>query len=253
MTSNRMTRAELIRWLGDTIRTETAKPFDEIDYDLVEECGCLLDELMGKSAALSEKEIAERLAKILPESGSAVRKKIKYRKLWKIAVAAAVVLCMAVTVMAVPTWRQAILTALNLNAGDSVDVNGITYVRAGVEKHYNALNDVLENEELDFLPPNIQTSTPRLERIIYSDEIDIVYLRFDDVTISYEIWLGNTDISPYVANATEYHFNGYTTNVVILKTADICTYYSYTIIENDIHNIVSDSLDTIEMLINSIS
>lgn len=51
LTSNRMTRAEMIRWLGDAISTETEKPIEEIDCDFVDECACLLDELMGKSAS----------------------------------------------------------------------------------------------------------------------------------------------------------------------------------------------------------
>ena len=64
MTSKRMTRAEMIQWLGNVIRTETEKPFDEIDYEFVNECGNLLDELMGKSIVLSETEIEERLVKL---------------------------------------------------------------------------------------------------------------------------------------------------------------------------------------------
>ena len=84
MTSKRMTRAEMIRWLGDAISTETEKPIEELDYDFVEECGQLLDELMGKSAAMSEKEIAERMEKLKPDATSAVRKKTGNRKLWKI-------------------------------------------------------------------------------------------------------------------------------------------------------------------------
>jgi len=133
LTNKRMTRAELIKWLGDTIRTETAKPFDDIDYDLVDECGNLLDELMDPAVVLSEEEVSEKAAKVLP--GAVIGRKQttgKLRRFWKIAVAAAVVLCLAVTVMAVPVWRQAILTALNLGVGESTDVDGITCVRNGV-------------------------------------------------------------------------------------------------------------------------
>lgn len=42
-----MTRAEMIEWLGNAISAETDKPFEDIDYDFVDECGQLLDELIG--------------------------------------------------------------------------------------------------------------------------------------------------------------------------------------------------------------
>ena len=34
-----MTRAEMIEWLGNAISAETEKPFEDIDYDFVDECG----------------------------------------------------------------------------------------------------------------------------------------------------------------------------------------------------------------------
>lgn len=50
MFKNKMTRDEMIRWLGDAIRVETEKPFEDVDYDFVDECGKLLDTLMGTTA-----------------------------------------------------------------------------------------------------------------------------------------------------------------------------------------------------------
>ncbi|MBQ7923651.1 MAG: hypothetical protein IJ325_13925 [Clostridia bacterium] len=254
MTNKRMTRAELIRWLGDAIRTETAKPFDEIDYDLVDECGNLLDELMDPSAVLSEEEIAARAANVLPGSVAAVRTqpKIKLRRFWKIAVAAAVVLCMAVTVMSVPTWRQAILTALHLGVGDSTNVDGITCVRNGVEQSYSSIDELVENEKLDFKPPMAETKSLQPQKVICVDDANTIYFCFEDTTITYEIWLDNTAITPYISNAKEQIFNGYTTYIVPDEIIDPDKYYSYTIIDNDIHMIYS-TIETIELLINSIN
>ena len=255
MISNRMTRAELIRWLGDTIRTETAKPFDEIDYDLVDECGNLLDELMGTSAVLSEEEIAVRAANVLPESVAAVRTqpKIKLRRFWKIAVAAAVVLCMAVTVMAVPALRTMLISVLQLNLGESVEDGGITYINAGTQQRFATIEEVLENEDLSFVPPHIQSETLTLEKITLIDEVNTVYLSFSDPSISYEIWLDNTDITPYTSNSTEYTLNEYTTYVVIQESSETKKYFAYTLIDNDIHVIKSPSLETIELLISNIN
>ena len=48
MYKNKMTRDAMIRWLGDAIRVETEKPFEDVDYDFVDECGKLLDHLWGR-------------------------------------------------------------------------------------------------------------------------------------------------------------------------------------------------------------
>lgn len=68
MYKNKMTRDEMIRWLGDAIRVETEKPFEEdVDYDFVDECGKLLDTLMG-TTALTEQEIREKVKKLQKRS-----------------------------------------------------------------------------------------------------------------------------------------------------------------------------------------
>ena len=254
MISNRMTRAEMIKWLGDAIRTETEKPFDEIDHDFVDECSCLLVELMGNTAVMSEEEIAERMAKLNPSAVSAVPKKSrpKLKRMWKIAIAAAVVVCMGITVMAVPALRMALMTALRLDVGESVEADGITYTYNGVVQSYASIEELIENEEIDFFPPKIQSDILKLEEIICVGESDKVVLSFNNTSINYTVWLDNTDIASCAANATEYFFNGYTTYIVTIDASDTKKYYSYTLIGNDIHNIVSDNLENIEILINSI-
>ena len=47
-----MTRAEMIEWLGNAISAETDKPFEDIDYDFVDECGQLLDEIIGRNSVI---------------------------------------------------------------------------------------------------------------------------------------------------------------------------------------------------------
>ena len=109
----RMTRAELIVWLGDAISAETQKPFAEIDYAFVDECSCLLDELMGGSPKIPEEKLARLLAKLDEPESTPVRKpRFPWRKLRKIAIAAAVILCMSVTVIAVPALRNIVLDVL---------------------------------------------------------------------------------------------------------------------------------------------
>lgn len=255
MISKRMTRAEMIRWLGDAISTETEKPFEEIDYDFVDECGCLLDKLSGKSDAVSENEIVDRIEKLKLANTSDKRRKVGRRKLWKILLAAAIVMCMTITVVAVPEFRTMIMTALNLNIGESVKVDGITFINYGEEKNYLTIDEMIESERFDFLLPRIQSENLKLEKIVYVGDSNTMVLCFNDTSITYEIWLDNSNIALYsanAANAIEYHFNGYTTYVVTRDISGISKYCSYTLVGNDIHNIVSSNLEDIELLISSI-
>ena len=252
MISNRMTRAEMIKWLGDAIRTETEKPFDDIDHDFVDECSCLLVELMGETAVMSEEEIAERMAKLNPDAVAPKKTGIKLKRMWKIAIAAAVVLCMGITVLAVPTLRTALMTALNLDVGKSTEVDGITWVNLGVEKSYSTIDELLQNESLDFSLPSYQSETLKLQKILCTGDSNIIVLSFNDTSISYTIWLDNTDIASYALNSTEYSFNGHTTYISTKELSGGLKYYSYTLIDNDIHAIVTNKIETIELLINGI-
>lgn len=254
MISNRMTRAEMIKWLGDAIRTETEKPFDDIDHDFVDECSCLLVELMGETAMMSDEEIAERMAKLNPSAVSAVPKKSrsKLKRMWKIAIAAAVILCMGITVLAVPALRVALMTALQLDVGESTEENGLTYIYNGVIQKYESIEELIENENLDISLPHIQSEILNLKEIIRVGESNTIVLRFDDPSVSYTIQLGNTDIASYILNSQKYSFNGYTTYVETKKLSKGLKYCAYTLINNDIHFVTVDNLETIELLINSI-
>lgn len=255
MISNGMTRAEMIKWLGDAIRIETEKPFDDIDHDFVDECSCLMVELMGETVALSDAEIAERMAKLNSETVPVVTKKngVKLKKMWKIAIAAAVVVCMGITVLAVPALHMALMTALQLDVGESTEVDGITYIYDGVIQKYESIEELIENESLDFSLPRIQSETLRLKEILKISESNTTVLQFNDSSISYYIQLGDTDIAAYSINSTEYSFSDYTTYVFENYTSSKYTYDTYTLIGNDIHIISSNSLEIIELLIDSIS
>ena len=252
MISNRMTRAEMIKWLGDAIRTETEKPFDDIDHDFVDECSCLLVELMGETAVMSEEEIAERMAKLNPGKVAPKKTGIKLKRIWKIAIAAAVILCMGITVMAVPALRTALMTALQLDVGESTEVEGITYTYNGVAQKYASIEELIENESLDFSPPIIQSQTLTLKEIMRAGESKTIILRFNDTSISYIIHLDNTDIASWIANAEDYDFNGYNVYIETKELSGVKKYCSYTLNDNDIHVIVANNLETIEALINSI-
>lgn len=252
MISNKMTRAEMIKWLGDAIRTETEKPFDDIDHDFVDECSCLLVELMGETAVMTEEEIAARISKLNPDKATPKKTGVKPKRIWKIAIAAAVVLCMGITVLAVPALRTALMTALKLDVGESTEVNGLTYIYDGEVQKYESIEELIENENLDILLPRIQSETLKLTEILHVAETNRIFVRFNDATINYAIQLDNTDIDSYAVNSKEYSFNGYTTYVVTSELSGKLKYCSYTLINNDIHVMAVDNLETIELLVNSI-
>ena len=251
MTNERMTRAEMIRWLGDAISTESEKPFEEIDCDFVDECGQLLDELMGKSAAMSEEEITERMKKLKPDLTSIIRKKTGSRNLWKIAVAAAVVMCISVSAMAVPAWRQAVLVLLDPDVGMSLEESGITYIYNGREIQYSSLEEALsEDGKLSFLPPLIQSESLRSDKADSIPETNSISLRNNGTSISYEILLNQNDITSYIDNAIAYVIDDYTTYIVSVNP-EVPRYYSYTVNDNDLY--ISNDIKDIEVRINSIN
>ena len=208
MTSKRMTRAEMIQWLGDAIRTETEKPFDEIDYDFVDECGNLLDELMGESAALSESEIKERVAKLtagVHDSDVSKGIKIKRRNLWKIAVAAAVVLCMGVTVFAVPALREIVISALQLDVGKSVENDGITYINGGTVNTYENIDLLISAENLDILSFEDSQGVLEIISIDYLEDADTTIISFNDPSVYFEILHNiNYTVDSVVNNSEKY-------------------------------------------------
>lgn len=251
MTSKRMTRAEMIRWLGDAISTETEKPFEEIDYDFVEECGQLLDELMGKSAAMSEEEIANRIEKLNPDTTYAVRKKIRGKKLWKIAVAAAVVLCMSMTVMAVPAWRQVVLTAIGLDVGKAVNENGITYTHTGEIKVYSDMDELIEAEKLDILSYRDTDNNLLITNIDYISDISRTIITFNDPTINFQIQHNVSiinDNDTYEKITTSY-FEAY---IVEKFDRGATKYNSYFIYNNDTYSIYCSDKSQLLLILNSL-
>ena len=249
MYKNKMTRDEMIRWLGDAIRVETEKPFEDVDYDFVDECGKLLDTLMG-TTALTEQEIREKVKKLQKKTASSTHR-IPKRPL-RILIAAAIVLVMGITVMAVPFTRQYIASALHLDTGESSVVDGITCLYNGTEKTYPSAEAFMESEGLHFSLPHATSDKYAVQKIVCAGDTNIVVLQLADPSIYYEIWIGNNDIDGFSENMVEYRFGRYTTYVVVEELSNVTTYYTCTLVGNDIHSIAAHHLEDIENLIGSI-
>lgn len=257
MTSKRMTRAEMIQWLGDAIRTETEKPFDEIDYDFVNECGNLLDELMGKSVVLSENEIEERLVKLKADiSASSASVKTKRRNLWKIVVAAAIVLCMSVTVFAVPTLREIVISVLQLDVGESVEIYGITYINGGVGKVYPDIDTLISEENLDLLSFEDPNGKLKITAVDHIKDTSTTIITFNDPSVYLEILhdVNHTTNSVFLNNTDSYTTTeGLTAYLFSKEYNNILTYNAYLSYKNDTYSIMCSSESTLISILNSLN
>lgn len=247
----------LAKWLGDVISEEMKKSGTEIDWDLVDECETLLGELYS-DVAIREEQLNANIAKIknktsVTTSTPKTSRRPRIRRLLAAGLAAAILLCSAVTAYAfVPSFRSMVQSVLKLGVGESFENDGITYIRNGIEQSYSTIEEIIQAENLNFKYPIDESNSILIDRIIYNDSDNILDLVFRDSTISYMIWLENTDILPYTEIATEYHFGSYTTYVISDEITGSLKYYSYTVVDNDIHSIYAN-LETIELLIKNIS
>ncbi|MBE6631631.1 MAG: hypothetical protein E7623_02895 [Ruminococcaceae bacterium] len=249
----------LAKWLGDIISEETKKSDTEIDWDLVDECEAFLAELYS-DVVISDEQMAANIAKIKTKTCTVISPSKRHRtphmrRLLAACLAAVILLCSAVTAYAlVPSFRHIVRYVLNLDVGECVEDGDLTYIHGGTMQRYSSVKELIKTEELDFLPPIIESDLLKLETILCADVSNTIVLSFSDTSINYEIWINNTEIAPYAEMATEsYRYGVYTTYVVQMPNSGMSGYCSYTLIDNDIHTIVANSLETIELLISSIS
>lgn len=258
MTENgkRMTRAELIQWLGNAISTETSKPFEEINHEFVDECSRLLDELLGTSVQMPEDLLAKLTAKLDEADPPPAQKKFGFfkRNLRKIAVAAAVILCMSVTVIAVPALRDIICDVLQMDVGNTINDNGIIYTNKGKGKSYVDMDALISAEELNILSFKDHQNTLKINKVIHMDDVSETVIVFDNPSIGFVIHHGVDTISDEIKNNSE-HLTMIYSIVYLLKkeTATEIEYEAYFIYNDDIYIIKSPSQESIYSILNSLT
>ena len=258
MTSKRMTRAEMIQWLGNAIRTETEKPFDEIDYGFVDECGRLLDELMGKSVVLSETEIEERLVKLRADiSASSASKgfKIKYRKRWKIAVVCAAVIlgCSGITVAGFnPSFMNMLVQVIEMDSGSSITEGNVTFIHAGESITYTDIETLVRAENLDILYPHNLSTGFGINEISYVEKQQKIIISFGNVPnnyISIEIDQANKLMSEYIKEG-QYSESQIGEKTVYIPFYSACT--AFFINDNDLYSIKAENETQLKLIIESL-
>lgn len=157
MTENENLRNKSIEFLGDIISSESAKPDDEANFDLIEECEKLLYELVDDKIDLSDEEINKRVRKITHRKrkvpsriGSGLPRRVAA------AICAAVILCIGVGAVCMinPNIRDGIMTVLGIGAGESVEIDGITFTNEGTVKKYSNIETLLKDNDIDIMYPH---------------------------------------------------------------------------------------------------
>ncbi len=253
MASNKMAKAELIVWLRDSIRSETAKAEDEMDMDFVNDCMELLSVLLDDKYNFTEEQLEEKLHQIKATKRTETVTKIsgkagrKFRR--AIAVCAAVVfLCAGVTVCAFnPTIRDMILAVIDLPIGSSVEHVGITYTYYGKEIVYPDIKTLMENEKLEVVFPVGSSSDTQIEKIVVMEDRTQIWIGYVDEDI-YAIIYKNDDLNlaDLIHDGTETYYINDIVSYIIEKDGQ---YISTTLVEDWIYYIYGkDKLQIVDML-----
>lgn len=199
MTEYEIFKNQTLKLLGEIISYESAKPDDEADFDLIEDCEKMMCELLEGSATLSDEEIRIRIEKVKQKSQVSKPKKKIRRGFSRVAAAlcAVLVLCLSVCAVCVisPEIREGIMKSLGISVGESVDVNGITFINNGDVTKYQDIESLLVENGLDIMYPHSLPENVLIEAIyvteqssnmmtmVFSDDIGLidVYLKGESV------------------------------------------------------------------------
>ena len=174
MTEYEMLKKRTIKLLGEIISSESAKPDDEADFALIEECENLLCELLDADISLSEEDIEARIKKITQKNSKILFGKTKKRISRVVAIAcASIVLCIGVGAAACmidPKILDGIRTILKYNVGESIDIDGITFTNGGKVKEYKTIDELLADNQIDIMYPHELPEGVYIEDVYVSEE-----------------------------------------------------------------------------------
>jgi hypothetical protein len=170
LTEYEIFKNQTLKLLGEIISYESAKPDDEADFDLIEDCEKMMCDLLEGSATLSDEEIRIRIEKVKQKTQVSKPKKKVHRGFSRVAAAAlcaVLVLCISVCAVCVinPEIREGIMKAMGISVGESVDVNGITFVNNGDVTKYQEIETLLVENGLDIMYPQTLPENVWIEAI----------------------------------------------------------------------------------------
>ena len=239
MTKEENSRDRSIEFLGNIISSESAKPDNEANFDLIDECEKLLYDLVDDEISLSDEEINERIKKV-----NRIRRVKSQRRKTGIgisrrvfaAVCAAVILCIGVGAVCMidPKIRDGIRTALGLDVGESIEIDGITFINGGTSKLYRDIDEFLADNDLDIMYPHELPNGLKITEVCMTEENSFpIHLVFEDYRYSVNVYKrGDSHVEEMKASAdTTTEVNGRTFFVlnvddrwIALVSDDLYTY-----------------------------
>ena len=185
MTEYEIFKNQTLKLLGEIISYESAKPDDEADFDLIEDCEKMMCDLLEGSATLSDEEIRIRIEKVKQKSQVSKPKKKIRKGFSRVAAALCAILVLCISVCAVcvisPEIRESIMKSLGISVGESVDVNGITFINNGNVTEYKDIETLLKENDLDIMYPHtlpeniyiadisVKENSPNMITMVFSD------------------------------------------------------------------------------------
>ena len=192
MTEYEIFKNQTLKLLGEIISYESAKPDDEADFDLIEDCEKMMCDLLEGSATLSDEEIRIRIEKVKQKSRVSKPKKKIRKGFSRVAAALCAVLVLCISVCAVcvisPEIREGIMKSLGISVGESVDVNGITFINNGNVTEYQDIETLLKENDLDIMYPHT------LPENIYIADVSVIENGSNIVTILFSDNSGFIDV-----------------------------------------------------------
>lgn len=210
MASNTNTKAEMISLLKSAIRLECDKPEEEIDLAYLESCSEFLAELTDAEYTFTAEQLDEKYRAILntkrtvveiPVSGKPLR---RLKPVHKVIAAAAAAIILAGSVCAFNPYVRNLLFAVNdLEVGESMEIDGVTYQYNGVTQFYDSVQELLEEEQLTILYPEVLPEGVAIKSVFRID--NDIYIQFTDASISFSITLDSqVDLSAEKDRAETY-------------------------------------------------
>lgn len=157
---NRDTDSEIVRYLNKNIDDELSKPYDEQDFDYIEECLAFIDEI-DKNKYKPDKDVkAEQINKLLVTYKKTNNQKTgssRYHFKWRpLAVACIIIISLLTLNIIASALGYDLFTVLNklgieifnLTANEEITIDGITFIRNDVFTNYWSFEELIKAENL---------------------------------------------------------------------------------------------------------
>ena len=244
-----ISQEKFIKLLEDTIESELQKPSEETDMKAVLECEHLINAFMGNEHVYTSEEAEKYFAKIKEKKATKKTVHIFSKRALVASVAVFVMFLGAFTVYATsPVVREFIHKTLNLDVGNSLDENDITYIHAGKNVQYDNIEELIEKENLEIKYPEYIPYDSKVNEIRYIETENNIYFAYSDTRVQFTIEKNSTINEDRIINSEKLIIN----NLDIYIFSKYSCFIAYAIINNDLYTIQCDSKEELLNIINSI-